>query len=482
MSNIKTEIIRGAWWSAIEKYSSLFVNIIISMILARILSPKEFGVVAIATVLINFLQMFSSMGLAPAIIQRRDLNHQDLNNIYTMSLFIGSILAVLFFCSSWSIATFYNNVQLIPICQILSLNLFMGAANMVPNALMQKNKRFKLLAQRTLSLQLVSGVISVFAAYKGAGVFALLISPIVTSIGVFFYNRRYYPVNISRKFTIKPIKRVFSFSIYSFLFEFINYFSRNLDKLIIGKYLTVADLGYYEKSYRLMQMPMYQLTGVINPVLQPVMSTLQNDMEQMAQKYEKIIRFIATLSFPIGVTLFMTGYEIITLFYGVKWNGAVSSFQILCLSIPTQLVLSTTGGIFFACNKSNHLFYAGLRNTMFTVVGFVIAAIYYRTLESFALAWTLTSYVNFFSSFIDMYANIFKRSLIKLLAEMIRPMIGAFVIVIVLYFVDRYVSLNILLFVIVKIAIAGVLAILFTQLLGQYDLFALIKSYYKKNN
>lgn len=469
-------MVHGVFWSAIEKYSGLVVSIIVSMILARILSPQEYGVVAIATVLIQFLQMFCTMGIGPAIIQRKDLTDKDLDSIFTFSLLIGVALSVLFFVGSWGIASFYDDRQLIPVCQILSIQVFFAAANMVPSALMAKNKRFKDIARRTLTLQIISGIISVIAAYNGAGVYALLVSPVFTAIGIFIWNRRFYKVSINTHMSLDPIKRILPFSAYQFMFDFINYFSRNLDKLIIGRYMAVSELGFYEKSYRLMQLPLNNLTSVINPVLQPVLASLQDQKQEMANKYNKLIQYMASISFPLGAILYMCGSEIIHFFYGGNWDGAIDTFKILSLSVPLQLILSTTGGIFQACNETKQLFYAGLRNTVMTVTGFIIAAVFFGTKEAIAWGWTLTSYLCFLSSFIALYYIVFKTSIFEMLRRLIHPLINALVLVVILFLMDKVQMPYEILRLIIKVAIAIIISLAYVQLTGQFNVINIVKS------
>lgn len=470
MSDIKNAMIKGLAWSAIEKYSVFLVSLIVSMVLARLLAPKDFGVVAIATVIINFLSIFSTMGIGPAIIQRKNLSNDDINNIFSFSVIISLILTLIFFASSWLIAHYYAEVQLITICHVLCINLFFGGINMVPSALMAKNRRFKEIAIRTVVLQILTGAIAVYAAYNGFGVYSLLISPTVTSIAMMFYNCHFYPVKFKINIDIKIIKSIFSYSSYQFGFEFINYFSRNLDKLIIGKYISANALGYYDKSYRLMQLPAGQLTGVINPVLQPIMSTLQDDMTQMAQKYNKIIKFIGCISFPLSIFLYFSGDEIITLFYGDNWQFSVRSFQILALSLPTQMILSTSGGIWQSCNATKHLFWVGFINTLVTVTGFVLACVFYRTIESVAFAWTVTSILNFFTTYIIMYHSILNNSFFQMLKVLLVPFLCLVVTTLLLYVLGQMLVINNLIISIsVKLILTFLVSIFLLNITGNFS-------------
>jgi hypothetical protein len=171
-NNIRSEMFKGVFWSATEKFSNVFVVLIVSAILARLISPREFGIVAIATVIINFLTIFSTMGIFPAIIQRRDLSSKDYDSIFTFTIMLGLLFSFLFYLTSWKIATYYHEPSLIPICHILSIALFFATINLVPSALMAKNKRFKLMAKRAIILQLIGGGIAVAIAFYGYGVYA----------------------------------------------------------------------------------------------------------------------------------------------------------------------------------------------------------------------------------------------------------------------------------------------------------------------
>lgn len=481
MTSIKQDFIHGIFWSAVEKYSGLIISIIVSMILARILSPAEFGVVAVASVIIAFLQIFGTIGIGPAIIQK-DLAPSEINSIFTFSLSLGLTLAFILFVAAWGIAAFYNNDLLITVCHILCIQVFFTSANVVPNALMAKNKRFKEIAKRTLTLHISTGIISVIAALKGAGAYALLISPVISSIGIFCWNAFYYKLSIDWSFQIEPIKKIFSYSSYQFLFEFVNYFSRNLDKLIIGKFLNVNLLGIYEKAYRLMQLPLQNVTSVINPVLQPILRDLQNDKNSLGEKYVKIIRFVATLSFPIGVILAFLSKEIIHLFFGYQWERAIPIFSILALSLPLQMILSTSGSIYLVCNNTKMQFWLGIRNTVTTIAGFLIAAFVFRTLEAMAWAWTITLMLNFIITYWLMYRYVLCQSIIPMLKELIRPSFTAICVAALLLLLNQIEWPDSWIIpLIAKGTLSSILTLACTQLMGQYNIILFIKSKIKRN-
>ena len=473
--SIKQEMINGVFWTALQKYSGLIIQIIITAILARLLSPEDFGVVAVSTVLIAFFTLFTDMGIGPAIIQKQDLTENDLNSIFSFTIWGGLILAILFFMASYPIGLFYKETSLILICQILSINLLFAAWNIVPNALINKNKRFKFIAKRTLTIQIISGIISVLSAFNGLGIYSLLISPILTAIGVFLLNYKEYPLQFHWHIHKEALKKIYSYSSYQFLFNFINYFSRNLDKLIIGRSFSMHELGYYEKSYRLMMLPLQYVTNVITPVMHPILTSLQNDYKNLTDKYNSIIKLLATISFPLGIFLYFAANDIINIVYGNRWINAIPVFQILALSLPLQMILSTTGAIYQAAGKTNWLFYGGVSNTCFTVLGFIIASVYFKTIEAMAWAWNITLFINTTISFYILYKIVLKSQTKGLFTSIYTSFISTVFIFIVLYLMhDTFPQLHFISLAI-KFLISFGIAILSIQLTGTYDILKLIK-------
>lgn len=423
--SIRQELVKGVFWSAIQKYSGILVQIAVTAVLARLLCPEDFGIIAVASVLISFFTLFTDMGIGTAIVQNQELSDEDLNSIFTFSIYGGVILSGLFFCSSGLIGSVYQSGPLTVICRLLSANLLFASWNIVPNALINKNKRFKFIALRTLGLQIICGIVAVTAAYCGLGMYALVISPVFTGAGVFILNYRQYPLRFTRSVDVRSLKKISSFSVYQFMFNFINYFSRNLDKLIIGKNFSMNELGYYEKSYRLMMLPLQNITQVITPVMHPVLTSLQNDPKELTDKYNKIVGLIATVSFPLGVFLYIAADELILLVFGDKWTPAIPVFRILALSVPLQMILSTTGAIYQSSGKVKWLFLGGLSNSCCTVTGFVAALLYFRSIEAMAWAWTITLTSNFAVSYLLLYRIVLRQPLTAMLRQLLMPATAA---------------------------------------------------------
>ena len=196
MSTIKKQLASGVFYNAIAKYTGVLISIVITGILSRLLTPEDYGTVVPITVLITFFTILGDIGIGPAIIQSKELSKEEINSLFSFTVFVGGGLSVLFFSSSWLIAKVYDSSILIVLCQLLSITLLFSCANVVTNALLFKARLFKYLAIRSLVVQTVAGTIAIIAAYWGAGVYALVIQTLISSICFFFISYMKNPLKL----------------------------------------------------------------------------------------------------------------------------------------------------------------------------------------------------------------------------------------------------------------------------------------------
>lgn len=475
--SIKSELTKGVFWIALARYSGIFISLGITAILARNVSPAAFGTMTVATVIVAFLDIFTDLGIGPAIIQFKNLTKHQINSLFMIGCAIGLVIASTLFLGSIPLAKFYNDEVLINVCRWLSLCSLFNALNIVPNSLMMKAKRFKTVAIRTLSFQILCGSLAVWAALSGWGIYSLIITPVLSSIGIFCVNFYNYPQKIIFRLDTGAIKEIWGYSSFQFLFQIINYFSRNLDKLIIGKYFSMSQLGYYDKSYRLMMLPLQNITFVISPVLHPVLSSLQKDKEELGNKNAKLLVTLAQISFPLGAILYFCAKDIILIIFGSDWMPSVPVFEILTFSIPLQILLSTSGSLFQAAGKTNHLFYIGCINTLTTVGGFLIAALYFRTIEAMAWSWVITLALNFITTYTFMNKRTFGISLRKFAKEFIPQIINTAVSVFIAWILITTVPIsNVLLNVAYCVLAVLMPTFIMAALLHQYNIISLLHS------
>lgn len=375
MENLKGKFLSGIFYTGLSRYIGIFVSLGVTAILARILSPSDFGIVAIATVFINFFSTLTTVGVSPAIVQNKEIDESDLESINTFILVIALIITGLYILSIPVIAHYYKSEVLETILYWLSVNVFFSILAIVPNALFLKNKRFKFLAVRSLIIQFVLGVVSVIAAYMGMGVYALIINPIGNSVLLYIISNHVYHVRM-RTITSNSLSKIFSFSFFQMLYNFIYLGYRNVDKILIGKYMGTSNLGYYEKSYRLMMLPLENVSTVISPVLHPLLSDYQKEPQYLWNVYKKMIAFLSEFSFLVSVVLYYLADVIIIGLYGDKWLDAIPIFKVLSLSVCFQLLQSPIGAILQAANSVKTLLKCSVWIFLAMVLGLIVAIVF----------------------------------------------------------------------------------------------------------
>lgn len=390
----RKQLLSGVFYTAISKYSGLLISLVTSAVLARLLSPKDFGAIAIATIFITFFAILSDLGVGAAIVQNKALDVKDYRNLFSFTFYLALLLAFFFYFLSPFVGSYYKNDSLVTVIKLLSVSVFFTTINTVPSSLLLKDCKFRFVAIRTLIIQIILAPISIFAAFRGVGIYALVISPFLSSIILFIVNYKVRYIPLILVFELDSIKKVGSFSLFQFLFNSINFFTRNLDKLLVGRLIGMEALGYFDKSYRLMMLPLSNLTHIITPSFHPIFSRFQNDLNLQRVRYFNILKYLGYVAFPLGVLLFYTAKELVMLVFGDQWLLAVPSFQILCISIPTQLIGSTQGGIFQATNKTNVMFYTGLSNAIVYILLLVSGILIWHTIEAVAAMFVLACYVN----------------------------------------------------------------------------------------
>ncbi len=478
----KSEMVTGVAYTAISKYAWMVIQLVIQGVLGRLVIPSDHGVMAIAMVAMAFFAIFTDMGLGPAIIQHKDIPRGDMDRLFSFTCWSGLALAGTFFAFSPAMASFYAMPKLEPMAMMLSASLLFASINIVPNALMFKDKKFKFMAWRQLLVQTFAGAVAVGLAlwlpaeYK---IYSLASQNILSAIIIFAVNFRQYPLRLRFTFGISALRPIFGYSAYQFFFGFINYFSRNLDKLVTGKVLGSTILGYYDKSYRLMLLPLQNLTSVITPVMHPIFSEMR-DRRIMMNNYMKVFRLLALIGFPLSVLLFFSDRELVLLIYGMQWAPSVPAFRILAISVGVQMVLSSSGSIFQAAGDTRTLFIVGLSSTLLNVAGVVAALTIYRTIE--AVAWTVSACytLNLFICYVMMYRVTFKLEMSGFWRQFVSPLTLAAITLAALYPTRMLPGdMNMILSLGIKCAIAGVIWPVYIQLSGAFDITGRVRSLIK---
>lgn len=474
-ASFRKEFLSGTFYIAIAKYAGLASQLVISAILARLLTPSAYGVIAIATVLIAFFNILSDVGIGVAVIQRKDLTDRDLNHLFSVNIYIGVFLSVLFFSASGIISDYYDNEQLLNVCRLLSLLILFTCARTVPMNMFYREKQFKYVAFTNLSAQLISGVAAIFAALAGWGVYALVLSQVMSAFLLLIIYMLKYKRHFYFKVDFSPLKRIFSYSIYNFLSTVFCYFTLNIDKLLVGKYTGTQALGYYEKSYRLVFLPITNLPFVITPVLHPLFSEFQNDFKGLQSRYLKIIQVFAYISFPLSVACFFLAKELIMIFFGDQWGEAVMPFRIMSLAISFLILDTTVGSIFNAANETKRGFYTTVIMSLIMIVSVSVAIYVWNTIIAVAFAFLISKILATLVNFYSLMQGL-NSCFSQFLSILIRPfVISAITFAIMLCFTRVCTFDNVIVSLIVKSVVWLITSLVFVQLMSDYNIYNISK-------
>jgi len=426
---------RAAMINAAGKYMKIFLSIVVNAILSRIVSPDDYGIVAIITVFSTFFSTFADMGFGPAIIQKKDIEQDDIDNIFSFTIYISIILMFIFGLLSYLIAYFYANQVYVRLGHILSVSLLFNAMNMVPNGILNRDKKFISIAIRTVVVYIGAAVITVILAFLGLRYYALAIQAILTALFTFMWNYTTTRPKFHVKFEMKSIKKVLNYSGYQFAFNLVNYFSRNLDNLLTGKFIGNAELGYYNKAYTLMLYPVNNLTGIISPVLHPILSDYQKQIDVIYKKYIKIVKLLACIGLYVSPVCFLAAGEFITILYGTNWKQSIMCFRLLSIAIIPQMINSSAGSIFQAIGNTKLLFKNSCINTGITVLAILIGIFIGKSIQSLSLCVAIAYLCHFIIAFTMLIKIGFKYSILDFAKRLLPEL---FILVMMLVAVKLY--------------------------------------------
>lgn len=420
--------------NATSKYATVILGLLFSAVLSRLLSPEDYGIVAVVTVFTNFFSLFADMGIGTAVIQNKRLSDDDENRIFTFTLYVGIALFVLFSLFSILLVKIYENTVYYVVGPLLGISLALTTFNMVPNARLMKSKKFLLVAIRTILSAVLGYVAAVVIAFLGGKYYAIIFQSIITALITFLWNWKSTNLQFQFHSVINSVKKIWGFSSYQFGFNFVNYFSRNLDNLLTGYFFGNKMLGYYDKAYKLMRYPVDNLTNVITPSIQPILSDYQDDSQYVMEKYNKMAKFLAIIAVYVGCICFFASKEIILLYFGRQWDGAILSFHYLSISLVFQIVGGLSGSIYQCVNKTKQMFWSGIIGSLITVAS-IMVGIWFGSIEMLSLCYAIGFILNFIKSQWFLGHFCFNESVFKLTAIYIPDAIILAVMSVVLYFV-----------------------------------------------
>ena len=315
-----------------ERGGTQGIQFIVQIVLARLLMPEDYGIIALVVIFITIANVFVQSGFSTALIQKKDANESDFSSVFYLSLFIAGLLYVILFFAAPFIAAFYEEPQLIPVFRVLSLTLFLGAFNSIQNAVVARKMQFKKLFISSLGAIVVSGTVGIFMAYKGFGVWALVVQQLTNRLLVtliLWFIVKWRPRLL---FSFERVKGLFSYGWKLLVSSLIDNLYMNLRSLIVGKIYNAEMLGFFNRGKQFPALIVTNINGSIQSVMFPVLSSQQDNRPKIKDMVRRSIITSSFILFPIMVGLAVIAEPLVKILLTEKWLPCVPFLQIFCAS------------------------------------------------------------------------------------------------------------------------------------------------------
>ncbi len=332
MSDLKVKTITGLKWSAYERVATQGINFIISVIIARILSPSDYGVVGMISIFIGVSNVFINGGFGSSLIRKQNRTEIDFSTVFYYNITISFFFYILLYFSAPLIAGFYNSPILTSVTRVVGLNIIIGAFGTMQRVKLTIAVNFKTQTKISAISLLITGALGIYLAYIGLGVWALIVQGLASTIittGLLWYFVRWKPLKV---FSKRSFQELFGFGSKMMLSGLLDTIYTNIYQVIIGKKYSANDLGYYTRASGIAQLFSLEITSVFQRVTYPVLSEMQEDSQRLARNYRRLLRMSAFVIFPIMLILAALSKPLIAVLLTEKWLPAVPLLQVLCIA------------------------------------------------------------------------------------------------------------------------------------------------------
>ena len=332
MDDLKAQGTKAFIWVFLGKMGTHGMSFIISIFLARLLEPSDFGLIAMMMVIVGIARVFTDVGLSGALIQRKRVRPIHYSSVFYFNIFAGLLLTLLTYFSAPWISEFYDSKQLLPLAQTMSFLFIINAFSSVQTTQLRKELNLALLTKISLTSSLISGIIGISLAFLGAGVWSLVAQILVMSI---VYNILIWTISKwvpDLSFSWKALTQLWGFGFRMFLSKMLNAIFTKLDFLIIGKLFLPETLGYFQRAKSLNSMIVQYSSGTLMTVLFPVLSKVQRNLPRFQNIIIKSLGIIVFVVFLLLGNLYLVSEELIVLLFSDKWLASAGFFKILILS------------------------------------------------------------------------------------------------------------------------------------------------------
>lgn len=355
-TDLKSKTISGLIWSSFEKFGVKIISFISNIILARMLSPDDYGCVGMLMIFILISMTFVDGGFASALIQKKNTTKDDECTVFYWNLAISAVCYLILFVSARGIATFYGIPKLEKVLKVQGLILFTNSIAIIQINKLKRDLKFKQLTKIHIASAILSTALAIWFAFLGFGVWALVLQQLTHSIfnAIFaWFTCKWKP---EFRFSTKSFKSLFGYGSFLLFSNLLNTFCDNLHGLIIGKCYSADSMGFYTQAKKLEEIPTYSISNVVNQVTFPVFSKIQDNKDKLHNSVRSCLRMMNFLNFPLMIFLCTVAEPLIVLILSDKWLPSVPYFQILCVAGVVNCAQSVNYQVVLAAGRSRAIF------------------------------------------------------------------------------------------------------------------------------
>jgi len=390
MTNIK----RSFFWSAVEQVGFQFFNFVISVILARLLEPSDYGLIGMSALFVGLANLFSDSGFSSALIQKKTITLDDETSVFALNIIAGIILAIILYFASPLVAQFYNQPILIPLLTVNAIIVVLSSSVIVQHALLQRNMQFKRIAAITIISTIISGITGIGMAYSGFGVWSLLGQGMIAALIRLLLFWTISPWRPLGKIRLQSIKSMWGYSSNILGAQTVGVVYQNMYSVIIGKVYSADSLGYYNRANNLRMLPVTILIGAIQRVTFPYFSKHQDDKGLLLKSVREVIRNTILLSASGLVLLVVVADPLIPLLLTNKWESVIPLLRILCCAAIITPVSSLNLMTLQALGYAHLNFRIELFKMVYGVV--IVAIVFSYGVDILAWSVVVTSVLSYF--------------------------------------------------------------------------------------
>ncbi len=372
--NLRERTIRGTAMTAAAQIFNQVLNLLALAVLGRVLSPDDFGLIAMVTALTGFAEVFRDLGLSQAVVQKRNLTEEQVSTLFWLNAAFGGVITLALVASSPLIADFYADERLGLVTAVLSLSFLVSGVGVQHQALLKRQMRFQRIATISVVSNLAGHVGALSGALMGLSYWALvlsaLISPVVSNL-LFVVSTRWRP-GFPRG--AAGVRSLLSFGGYTLFFNLVNYAGRNADNIVIGKVAGADALGLYSKAYSLLMLPLRLINRPVSATAVPALARLQSEPERFAQFYYRGVGLVALLSMPVVTSSAAVADSVVLTVLGPRWLEAASLFKILSIPAFIGTTQIATGWVYLSLGNVRRQALSGVLNSALGVTFIVVGA------------------------------------------------------------------------------------------------------------